>query len=147
MKYTYKEYMLLKGIKSRNTVKKYVKDGVVKEIKDDNGKLYIIDNQIDIKSVKNDTLIDSQNDMNDIIKLLNYEIENKNKKVKDLEQEIKILNIQLENKDNLILKMEEEIKENKLNYQRLLEQMSETNKTYQLLLEHKKDKKWYQIWK
>ena len=43
--------------------------------------------------------------------------------------------------------MEEEIKENKLNYQRLLEQMSETNKTYQLLLENKKDKKWYQIWK
>ena len=42
--------------------------------------------------------------------------------------------------------MEEEIKENKLNYQKLLEQMSETTKTYQLLLENKKGKKWYRFW-
>ncbi|WP_081258500.1 hypothetical protein, partial [Streptobacillus moniliformis] len=141
MKFTYKEYMALKGIKSRNTLKKYVREGSVKEVKGEDGKLYIIDTQIDTslipfetQSIKSAPKIDSQND---IIKLLNFETENQNKKIKELEQEIKILNIQLENKNNFISRMEEEIKEDKLNYQRLFEQISETNKTYQLLLENK----------
>lgn len=64
-----------------------------------------------------------------------------------LELELKNKDIQINSKDKFIENLEETLKNENVIYNALLQQISETNKTYQLLLENKKDKKWYQICK
>lgn len=138
MKYTYKEYMLKEGIKSRNTVKARVKNGIVKELKENN-KVYIIDNNI--------SQID--NDFNNEININNYKmiINDLKREIEKLRNENKILNIQLENKEKFISNLELENKNKQDIILGLQQQISEINKNNMLLLENKKNKSWFQFWK
>lgn len=150
MKYTYKEYMIKEGIKSRNTVKARVKQGIIKEVRGDDNRLYIIDTQhsqidtqIDTKIFK----IDTQMMKNDYEIIIN-DLKNENNRLKN---ENKILNIQLENKDKFIANLELENKNKQDIIIGLQQQISEINQSNRLLLEtskeQKKRKKWYHIWK
>lgn len=142
MKFTYKDYMALKGIKSRNTIKKYVRQGLIKEFKGEDGKLYIIDTQIDYKNDINLTQIDNvsiKNDTQETINLLNLEI-------KKLQDELKILQYQIDNKDRFIEHLQSQIQQQYNMIQSLQYQVQELSKNNTLLLEYK-EKKWYQFWK
>ena len=60
---------------------------------------------------------------------------------------MKNLQFQLENKEKFINHLEEQIKQQYNQIQALNYQLLELSKNNTLLLENKKDKKWYQIWK
>jgi|GEM_PF-5063602 len=61
MKYTYEEYMDIKGIKSRDILEKYIEDGIVEKIKEED-LVYIVYNHDN----------DYKNDFIDEIKSINF---------------------------------------------------------------------------
>lgn len=156
---TTKEYMEKYNIKSKQTIYNHEKEGRIRILKNGN-RISIIENgtSIDTDSIKDEETKNTILELNKKIELLEKEIEdlkNNNAKLNlDLENnntklhlELKNKDLQIESKDKFIENLENTIKNENIRYNMLIQQMNETTKTYQLLLEHKKDKKWYQVWK
>lgn len=130
VKITFEDYKKKYGIKSNKTVYNHIKKGIIEKVEDESGNVFIIEN-----SECNVNYTDTLQLQNELQKLHN---------------EVKLLKFQLENKDKFINHLEEQIKQqynqiNALNYQLL-----EIGKSNVLLLENKKDnkeKRWYQFWK
>ena len=80
MKYTYEEYMDIKGIKSRDILEKYIEDGIVEKIKEEDV-VYIVDNH-DNKD---------KNDFIDEIKSINFELDNQMKNMNILNKKMDFL--------------------------------------------------------
>lgn len=145
---TTKEYMEKYNIKSKQTIYNHEKEGRIRILKNGN-RISIIENgtSIDTDSIKDEETKNTILELNKKIELLEKEIQDlKNNNMK-LDLEIKNKDLQIESKDKFIENLENTIKNENIRYNMLIQQMNETTKTYQLLLEHKKDKKWYQVWK
>lgn len=123
VKVTIEEYKKKYGIKSLKTVYNRINKGIIEKVEDESGNVFVIEN------VKKD-------DCN-----VNYNLQ------LQLQNEVKNLQFQLENKEKFINHLEEQIKQQYNQIQALNYQLLELSKNNTLLLEHKKDKKWYQIWK
>lgn len=123
VKITIEEYKKKYGIKSLKTVYNRINKGVIEKIEDESGNIFVIEN------VKKE-------DCN-----VNYNLQ------LQLQNEVKNLQFQLENKEKFINHLEEQIKQQYNQIQALNYQLLELSKNNTLLLENKKDKKWYQIWK
>ncbi len=121
VKITIEEYKKKYGIKSLKTVYNRINKGVIEKVEDESGNIFVIEN------VKKE-------DCN-----VNYNLQ--------LQNEVKNLQFQLENKEKFINHLEEQIKQQYNQIQALNYQLLELSKNNTLLLENKKDKKWYQIWK
>lgn len=145
---TTKEYMEKYNIKSKQTIYNHEKEGKIRILKNGN-RILIIENgtSIDTDSIKDEETKNTILELNKKIEILEKEIQDlKNNNMK-LELELKNKDLQIESKDKFIENLENTIKNENIRYNMLIQQMNETTKTYQLLLEHKKDKKWYQVWK
>lgn len=123
VKITIEEYKKKYGIKSLKTVYNRINKGVIEKVEDESGNVFVIEN------VKKE-------DCN-----VNYNLQ------LQLQNEVKNLQFQLENKEKFINHLEEQIKQQYNQIQALNYQLLELSKNNTLLLENKKDKKWYQIWK
>lgn len=123
VKITIEEYKKKYGIKSLKTVYNRINKGVIEKVEDESGNVFVIEN------VKKE-------DCN-----VNYNLQ------LQLQNEVKNLQFQLENKEKFINYLEEQIKQQYNQIQALNYQLLELSKNNTLLLENKKDKKWYQIWK
>lgn len=123
VKITIEEYKKKYGIKSLKTVYNRINKGVIEKVEDESGNIFVIEN------VKKE-------DCN-----VNYNLQ------LQLQNEVKNLQFQLENKEKFINHLEEQIKQQYNQIQALNYQLLELSKNNTLLLENKKDKKWYQIWK
>lgn len=146
---TTKEYMEKYNIKSKQTIYNHEKEGKIRILKNGN-RISIIENgtSIDTDSIKDEETKNTILELNKKIELLEKEIQDlKNNNIK-VELELKNKDLQIESKDKFIENLENTIKNENIRYNMLIQQINETTKTYQLLLEHKKDKKkWYQVWK
>lgn len=123
VKITIEEYKKKYGIKSLKTVYNRINKGIIEKVEDESGNVFVIEN------VKKE-------DCN-----VNYNLQ------LQLQNEVKNLQFQLENKEKFINHLEEQIKQQYNQIQALNYQLLELSKNNTLLLENKKDKKWYQIWK
>lgn len=123
VKITIEEYKKKYGIKSLKTVYNRINKGVIEKIEDESGNIFVIEN------VKKEECN------------VNYNLQ------LQLQNEVKNLQFQLENKEKFINHLEEQIKQQYNQIQALNYQLLELSKNNTLLLENKKDKKWYQIWK
>lgn len=123
VKITIEDYKKKYGIKSLKTVYNHINKGVVKKHEDENGNIFVIEN------VKKE-------DCN-----INYNLQ------LQLQNEVRNLQFQLDNKEKFINHLQEQTKQQYNQIQSLNYQLLELSKNNTLLLENKKDKKWYQIWK
>lgn len=148
MSLTTKQYMEKYKIKSKQTIYNHEKEGRIRILKNGN-RILIIENgiQLDTENIKNEESKNKILELNKKIELFEKEITDLKNNIFKLELELKNKDIQISSKDKFIENLEETLKNENVRYNALLQQISETNKTYQLLLENKKDKKWYQIWK
>ena len=136
MKYTYEEYMDIKGIKSRDILEKYVEDGIVEKIKEEDV-VYIVDNH-DNKD---------KNDFIDEIKSINFELDNQMKNMNILNKKMEILNKKIDEKFNDVANMQKDAEELMVNYKEMSELISEQNKINDLFLEKERQKRWFDIFK
>lgn len=147
MSLTTKEYMQKYSIKSKQTIYNHEKEGKIKILKNGN-RILIIENgiELDTENIKNEETKNKIFELNKKIELLENEITDLKNNIFKLELELKNKDIQINSKDKFIENLEETLKNENIRYNALLQQITETNKTYQLLLENKKNKKWYKFW-
>lgn len=128
VKLTIEDYKNKYNIKSLKTVYNHIKKGIVEKYEDENGNIFVIENG-------------KKEDCN-----VNYNLQLQ-KELQKLQNEVKNLKFQLENKEEFVNHLQEQIKQQYNQIQALNYQLLELSKNNTLLLENKKDKKWYQIWK
>ena len=128
------EYMDIKEIKSRDILEKYVEDGIVEKIKEEDV-VYIVDNH-DNKD---------KNDFIDEIKSINFELDNQMKNMNILNKKMEILNKKIDEKFNDVANVQKDVEELMANYKEMSELISEQNKINDLLLEKERQKRWFDI--